>query len=169
MFVRQLMTRDVECCTPTDSLDMAAKVLWDHDVGCVPVCDEGKVVGMVTDRDLCMASYTQGCAMRESMVASCMSSTVFSCGPQTRLEEALRLMGEHQVRRLVVMNDEGQLLGVLSMNDVVREAARTHGKPFAMEVVKTMASICAPRPKAVLVQPTADVFAREVDLVAATS
>lgn len=169
MFVRQLMTRDVECCAPTDSLDMAARILWDRDVGCVPVCEDGVVVGMVTDRDLCMATYTQGCAMRESMVASCMSSVVVSCGPQTRVEEALRLMGERQVRRLMVTNDEGQLLGLLSMNDCVREASRAHGKPFAMEVLKTLAAICAPRARPVLVQPTADVFAREVDLVAATS
>ena len=90
MFVRQLMTLDVECCTPTDSLDMAAKVLWDHDIGCVPVCDEGKVVGMVTDRDLCMASYTQGCAMRESMVASCMSSSVMR--PRSTARRSARSM-----------------------------------------------------------------------------
>jgi predicted transcriptional regulator len=83
MNVSQLMSRNVETCRPEDTpLAGAARKMWERDIGCLAVIDaDGRVVGMITDRDICMAGYTQGRPQHEIQVAAAMSKELFSCTP----------------------------------------------------------------------------------------
>ena len=127
--VRTLMSVNVRSCTPGDSLNRAAQLMWDGDCGCVPVVDDsGRVVGLITDRDICMASYTQGKSLAELPVEGFMSKQVHGCGPDESVGDALGLMTEHRLRRLPVQDVSGKLIGMLSLADVARWAS-TVGNP----------------------------------------
>lgn len=150
MTVGDLMTRDVKTCRPEDALDVPAKVMWDHDCGCVPVVDDTeRVVGMLTDRDICMATYTQNAPPGGLRVSSAMSKQVHACRPEDPLLVVEKIMRTHRVRRLPVVAADGRLVGILSINDLAREAAREHA-PQTREVspeglTETLAVICEPR------------------------
>jgi CBS domain-containing protein len=95
--------------------------MWERDCGTVPVLDqEGCVVAMLTDRDLCMAAMTQGRALAEVRVSSAMSRNVWTCRPDDDLPEAEAMMRARKVRRLPVVDAEGKLLGILSLSDLAR-------------------------------------------------
>jgi CBS domain-containing protein len=124
--------------------------MWEHDLGVVPVIDEaGRAVGMITDRDACMAAYIQGRPLSAVSVGSVMSKSLFSVRPEDSITRALDVMSEHQVRRLAVVDAEGRLVGILSMNDLVREAARERENPnreiSAAEVMATLGVVSEPR------------------------
>ena len=120
--VRSLMTTHVHTCRPDDSLARAAQLMWETDCGAVPVLKDDAVVGVITDRDVCMASYTQGKPLGDMSVESAMSKVLFSCGPDESIGAALATMGDKRIRRLPVVNQNGQLLGMLSIADVTRWA-----------------------------------------------
>jgi CBS domain-containing protein len=131
MRVEQVMTRTVETCGPHDHLDRAAQLMWDYDCGVVPVVNgEGaqRVIGMITDRDVCMAAYTQGRPLSEIAVATAMSQRLCSCRTTDAVAVALKVMETNQVRRLPVLDADDRLVGVLSLADLGREAAREHGQ-----------------------------------------
>jgi CBS domain-containing protein len=130
MRVEQLMTRNVESCGPHDSLDCAARLMWEHDCGVVPVVngDGAQVVGMLTDRDVCMAAYTQGRPLREIPVSTAMSQRLCSCRATDNVAVALKVMETNQVRRLPVLDADDHLIGMLSLADLGREAVREHGQ-----------------------------------------
>lgn len=150
MNVGQLMNRSVETCRPDDNLALAASRMWDHDVGCLPVLgSDGRVTGMITDRDICMAAFTQGRPLWEIPVQIAMSKDVYCCRPDDALIEAEEAMRTHQVRRLAVVDGSGALVGVISLNDLAREAERQVGRKGRQvtgeEVSATLAAVCAPR------------------------
>jgi CBS domain-containing protein len=150
MIVSQLMSRNIVTCKKEDSLQEAAKKMWDHDIGCLPVLDaEERVIGIVTDRDVCMAAYTQGKELGLIPVASAMAQRVFSCSSTDSVKSVEAIMKEHQVRRVPIVDEEGRLQGLISMNDVARESAREiHNRKAdisARELVASLASICEPR------------------------
>jgi len=150
MIVSQLMSRNVLTCRPHDSLQDAAGKMWDEDIGCLPVLDaEGHVIGVVTDRDACMAAYTQGRPLGAIQVESAMARQVFSCLPTDRITDAEAIMKDRRVRRVPVIDETGHLEGLISMNDIARESARGLQKKApdvpAREFVSTLASICEPR------------------------
>ena len=150
MIVEQIMKRPVKACSSHDLLHTAAKIMWDFDCGCVPVVDGGKVVGMLTDRDICMAAYLQGGPLTAMAVSTAMSRELFVCRPTDPVATAEAVMQEHHVRRLPVVDDEGRLVGMLSLSDLAVESARERrGKSkrdvSADEVVRTLGSVCEPR------------------------
>lgn len=121
MKVRSIMTGDVVSCRPEDSLEFAARLLWERDCGALPVVDVlGNARAMITDRDICMAAYITGRPLSELRVAESMSAHLASCGPDDDLSSAARTMIAHAVRRLPVVDPEGHLCGLLSLNDVTR-------------------------------------------------
>lgn len=150
MNVGQLMNRVVETCRPDDTLATAAGKMWDHDIGCLPVIGaDGRVAGIVTDRDVCMAGYIQGRPLAELPVRMAMSKTLYVCRPDDAVIEAEEAMRAHQVRRLPVVDAAGGLVGIVSLNDLAREAERQVGRKgrelTAQEVSATLAAVCAPR------------------------
>jgi CBS domain-containing protein len=150
MTVGDLMTRDVKTCRSEDSLDVAARIMWDHDCGCVPVVDDTeRVVGILTDRDVCMAAYTQNAPPGALRVSGAMSKQVHACRPEDTVLVAEKIMRTHRVRRLPAVAMDGRLVGILSINDLAREAVREHA-PQTREVgpeavTETLAAICEPR------------------------
>lgn len=125
MKIESLMTTDVRVCLATSNLADAARAMWEGDCGCVPVLDEdARVVGMLTDRDICMAAWTQGRPLAELSVPSAMSSRVISCKCGDRVEDVEELMRQNQVRRVPVLDDDGRLEGLVSLADLAGEAQR---------------------------------------------
>jgi len=139
MRVRDLMTPDPWSCAPTDSLAAAARLLWDRDVGVLPVVEGGVVVGMLTDRDACMAAYTQGRPLAELPVRSAMSREVHAARPDDSIASAMFTMREQQVRRLPVVDEAGGLQGVLSVGDLT--GAAVVGDLDPGELIDTLAAI----------------------------
>ena len=151
MKVEQLMTSDVKSCREYNTLNTAAQVMWDHDIGCVPIVDqENRVVGMLTDRDVCMSAYLQGAPLRAASVTGAMSKEVCLCRSDDDIASVERLMQEKQIHRVPVVDAEGRLAGIISLNDIAREASResetkTPREVGDAEVTSTIASVCAPR------------------------
>lgn len=124
MKVSDLMTSNPCCCKPTDALAVAARILWENDCGVVPVADgEGRLVGMITDRDACMAAYMRGRRFDEISIGSVMAHKVVACNPDDALVAAEATMQQLSVRRLPVVDAAGKLVGVISCNDLIRHAA----------------------------------------------
>lgn len=123
MKVEDLMTTEVGSCRPYDAASEAAKVMWEQDCGAVPVVDQdGRVVAVLTDRDICMASFTQGRSLADIRVSSAMSRSLWSCRADEDVKDAEKRMRTHRVRRLPVVDAEGRLIGILSLSDLAREA-----------------------------------------------
>ena len=119
MKVRELMSSPAYTCRPTDSLATAARLLWEHDCGMVPVIDgDGRVGATITDRDICMGAFTRGHALGDLRVADSMSRNVVTCAPGDDVAAAARLMAKHQLHRLPVVDADGRACGVLSLNDL---------------------------------------------------
>ena len=152
MRIEQLMHKSVGTVTADQTLNEAAQILWERDCGSVPVLSEDgsrRVVGMLTDRDICMAAYTQGRDLHELPVRGAMSSTVHSCRPGDTVEDAEAILRRAQVRRLPVVDEADQLVGIVSLSDLACAAAGCRGqkKPAIdeLEIAETLASICRPR------------------------
>jgi CBS domain-containing protein len=121
MIVEDLMTRNPASIRPEHDLALAAQRMWDCDCGVLPVTDEScKVIGMITDRDICMATWSQGRAPNAIFVAEAMSRDVIQCRPEDTISRAESIMRANQVRRLPVIGPEQQLLGILSLADIAR-------------------------------------------------
>ena len=144
MNVNELMSRELRAVRIGARLDAAARVLWDGDCGLAPVGD-GVVIGVLTDRDLCMASYTQGRSLGEIPVAAVMAREVRTCRAEDTLASALATMQEAQVRRLPVVDARGVLVGVLSCNDLVRAAVQRPAAVDGKAVLQGLAVIGASR------------------------
>jgi CBS domain-containing protein len=152
MRIEQVMTSSPVSCEPGHSLSRAAQVMWRHDCGCLPVTlDDGsqQVVGVITDRDICMAAHFKGKRLSEIQVAEVMTRDVWACNPGDSLGEAEAIMREAHVRRLPVVGRRDRLLGLLSLADLAREAVWQHGSGRPQiteaEVGVVLAMICQPR------------------------
>ena len=147
MKVSELMTAPARACRLNDDLSVPARIMWECDCGSVAVLDElGHVVGMITDRDIAMACYLQNCAPCGIQVSSIASKGLTSVRPEDELSFAEQAMREAQVRRVPVVDGNGQPLGVLSLNDLARNVRRDGRDSLGAEpVAKTLAAICAPR------------------------
>jgi CBS domain-containing protein len=140
--VADLMTRDVYTCTINDSLNGAARIMWDHDCGCAPVIDtHGKLAGIVTDRDISMAAYTQGVPLDAIPVERVMSARVISCGRGDDLETAHQLMRTHEIHRLPVVDTRGRPIGILSLSDVINHWHGDRAAEQAVEIAATFSAI----------------------------
>jgi len=148
MKVKDIMTKNAKACAPTATLAEAAGLMWDEDCGVVPVVTEaGRVVGLITDRDICMAAALRNVRLSDLAVEEVVSGTLFSVRPDDDIRTALDTMKERKVRRLPVVDSESSLQGVLSINDVVLNAqeSREKGALSYKDVVDTLRTICGHR------------------------
>ena len=151
MKVQDVMTYDVQTCRPETNLADAAMRMWRGDCGILPVIADGqKVVGVITDRDICMAAATKHRDPTRIRVREVISGKVYGCSPDTEIHEALKIMQQKQVRRLPIIDAlDGRLAGILSMNDLALEASTERkGDLSAEDVENTLRAICAHRPVA---------------------
>jgi len=121
MRVSEVMTRNVECTRPDATLQDAAAKMKSLDVGPLPVCDNDRLVGMVTDRDITVRATAEGDAPTDVRVRDVMTPEVIYCFEDALVSDAARLMQEKQVRRLVVLNRDKRLVGIVSLGDLAVE------------------------------------------------
>lgn len=146
MRVKDVMTSDVKHCSLDTNLAAAAKIMWEGDCGAVPVTDDqGKVVGMITDRDICIAGATRSRAAGEIAVRDVISRTLHACAPGDDVRAAMDTMKRQQVRRLPVTGQDGRLAGIVSIHDIALQARPSKGSDVRVEdVLDTFIAITAP-------------------------
>jgi len=146
MIVKDIMKKAVATCAPDSDLGSIIDVMRDRDCGFLPVVDShGIVVGVVTDRDVCLTGGSKHRPLGRVSVEETMSHPVFSCFADENVKVVLATMAKHRVRRLPVLNKSGHLQGILSIDDVVSAPPR-RGGPTAEEIIAALKGIYAPRP-----------------------
>jgi CBS domain-containing protein len=127
--VADVMRSPAICCRVEDTLQRVAQLMWEHDVGIVIVVDAaGKALHAVTDRDVCMGAFTQGLPLWATHVQSLKPAPLVFCSSDSGVIEARRLMQEHGVRRIPVLDAAGSVVGVVGLGDLIREATVTAPK-----------------------------------------
>jgi len=144
MLAQDLMTGPAITCHVNDSLDVAARKMWDADIGIVGVVnDDGKLTSVITDRDICIAAFTQGRALGDLLVNSAMATTLVTTAPEATITDVEHLMAKYQIRRIPIVDDEGTPIGIISMNDLAilcmrPDSAMKHGPS---NVANTLAAV----------------------------
>jgi CBS domain-containing protein len=136
MKVRDVMTRDVEVAQPGDTIRDVAQLMADIDAGVIPICDGSNVLGVVTDRDIVLRIVAQGRSL-DTPATEIMSGPIEFAFEDDDLDEAAEKMARQQVRRLMVLDEDRTLCGILSLGDVARENS-------AKETGRTLEKISEP-------------------------
>ncbi len=147
MKVKEITTANPKACTTTTNLAEAASFMWDYDCGILPVlADEGGVVGLITDRDICIAGATKNRNLSNIAVEEIVTGNVYSCAPEDDVHKALDTMRQRRVRRLPVIASDGTLEGILSINDLTLNAKETADKKVPgisfRDLVETYKAVC---------------------------
>ncbi|OFW17547.1 MAG: hypothetical protein A3H27_01045 [Acidobacteria bacterium RIFCSPLOWO2_02_FULL_59_13] len=150
MKVQDIMIRTPQSCNWNANLATVAEALWAGDCGSLPVVDDaGKVVGMLTDRDICIALGTRNQPASEITAREVVSGHLFACAPNDEIHKALETMKAQKLRRLPVLDKAGKLQGILSLNDLALHAEKQVGKKVPdlsyEDVVETLKAICEHR------------------------
>ena len=146
MTVRELQTSNVKTVSPDTDLAVVAKLMWEGDCGAVPVVtDDRKVIGMITDRDICIASATRAKPPAEIRAGEVITNHgVHAVKPDDDVRVAMRTMRKHKVRRLPVVDREQRLAGIVSINDLAINASSSLPDSVpAQEFLETFQAICA--------------------------
>ena len=152
MKVHEIMTTDVRACGPEAKLSDAALIMWENDCGIVPVTnDAGQCVGIITDRDICMAVATRNRLASDLTVGEVSAGKVLACPPDADVSAVLELMRREQLRRVPVADKAGRLVGIISIADVIRHAKRGPETKKARhvphkEVMRTLKALMKPAP-----------------------
>lgn len=136
MKVRDAMSRDVRVANPKQTIREAAKIMAELDVGVLPVGENDRLVGMITDRDIVVRAVAEGRG-DNAKIADVMSREVLYCYEDEELDEVARNMGDVQVRRLPVVNRDKRLCGIISLGDLAR-------REDAAEVGRTVSKVSTP-------------------------
>lgn len=124
MKVREVMHLGVHWVEPSTSILEIAKVMRDQDIGAVPVGENDRLVGMVTDRDIVCRGIAKGFDCATMTARDVMTTGIIYCRENEELDDAVRIMEQHEVRRLPVINDEKRMVGILSLGDISHAAPR---------------------------------------------
>ena len=142
MKISALFHRSVTSCTNRDTLSHAACQLWQNDIGCLPVLDDdGRLCGMITDRDIAMAAFLQGAPLRSIAVSSVMSKEVAACRADDEVDAVVQTLIARQIHRLPVIDDDRRLIGIISLNDIARAASSGKIPPASVTAVLTAISV----------------------------
>lgn len=136
MKISELMTPDVETVAPTDTLHTAAQMMADLDTGALPVGENDRLVGMLTDRDITVRAVAKGCDPNKTAVREIMSSELRYCFDDEGSDEVARKMGQWQIRRLPVLDRNKRLVGIVSLGDLVVGGAEEESKEALKEISK---------------------------------
>jgi CBS domain-containing protein len=143
--VKDIMSRNVACCTPDASLQEVARAMLECDCGEIPVVENKqgmRPVGVVTDRDIACRAVATGQDTREMKAADCMSSPCVTVTPDTTLEDCCRVMEQKQVRRVLAVDAGGACCGIVAQADIARNAPKR-------ETGRVVTEVSRPRPVAV--------------------
>ena len=147
MKVKEIMTAMVRTCGDDSNLAAVAMSMWNGDYGVLPVVDHGgeQVIGLITDRDICIAAAMKGRPLSEIRVSEVISGKVYSCAPDDDVQSALTTMMRHQVRRSPVIDTQGRLTGILSLNDVIRSVGSGVDSVKQKVIIAALQEICKHR------------------------
>ena len=136
--IQDVMTRDVQSISPQETVQRAAQMMDELNVGAIPVLDGQKLVGMITDRDITVRSTAAGQAPGQTRVGDVMSTDVRTCGPNQTVDEVLGQMGDVQIRRVPVVDEQSnQVIGIVSLGDMA--AKHSAGIDHTLEEISTPA------------------------------
>lgn len=142
---RDVMTFAVECVRPDDSVEYAARLMRDCDCGALPVVDrEGRLIGMITDRDLAVRLVARGADIRDARVHDCMTDEAFACQESSSIDDCMGEMSRHQVRRMPVVDRGGHVVGIVSQADLARHAEHNRGTGERRAVADVLCAISEP-------------------------
>jgi len=145
MKVFEVMTIDVGVCAADDNLTKAAQIMWERDCGIVPVVTaEKRLVGVITDRDICIAAATRNRRPSSIKAGEMNFRAVKTCAMEDDIKDALRRMRKYKVKRLCVTNPDKELLGVISLSDILLKAGDK--KSVRKLILSTLAAIARPAP-----------------------
>jgi CBS domain-containing protein len=142
MRINEIMTTNVECVWPDDTLQEAAFKMKEMEIGPLPVCERNRVVGMLTDRDITVRGVALGCDPQTTRVRDVMTPEVIYCYEDEEAEEAERLMQTRQVRRILVVDRNERLVGIVSLGDL---AAETGNRERVGQVLQDISEPAMPR------------------------
>lgn len=145
MKARDLMTPEPARVTPSDSLQRVSQLMAEHDCGCIPVvtaADQRSVVGVVTDRDIALRAVAEG-RPATTLVGEIMTPNPDCVTPDDDLERVEKLMSDRQIRRVVVVDDSGDCIGIIAQADLAR-AAKRKSDPTPKEMVDVLEKISQP-------------------------
>jgi len=138
----EIMTAEPRFCVPEDNIAVAAGIMWDYDLGAIPVVSDmqsNELVGFITDRDMAMHVVKHSFRHpNEVKVSDCMSTNLITCGKEDALETAMKLMAENKIRRVPVVDDNGCCVGILSQTDIL-----ANSKGMEDAVIAMMQQICS--------------------------
>jgi len=122
MKLREIMTSNVEVIHPDDTLQTAAEKMRDRDIGFLPVCDGDRLIGVLTDRDLITRAFAEGMESKAMLGRDLVTSPAIYCFDDHSIDEAAKLMHDNQIRRLVILSRDKQMVGVVSLGDLAMSA-----------------------------------------------
>ena len=141
----EVMSTHVPTVYADDLVVRAARLMGEHDCGSLPVVnDQGRLVGMVTDRDITIRSTARGLDPRRATVGDCMTDEAYACHVDDPLTDCLRSMSHHQVRRIPVVDDRHRVVGIISQGDLARHAAGHHGRGERRAMADVLSTVSAP-------------------------
>jgi CBS domain-containing protein len=139
MLVKDLMTRNVSSCRPENNLAELAEVMWSRRCGALPILDgAGRVMGIITDRDICIALGTRNIRASDVLARDVSPPGYFGCSPDNDVRDALRTMATEEVGRLPVVDEAGQLVGILSIDDILFRAGGGSSCLSDSEIINTL-------------------------------
>jgi CBS domain-containing protein len=122
MKLEQIMTRNVEIVKADDPLEIAAQKMRDRDVGSLPVLDDGRLIGVITDRDITVRATAAGLDPRRTRVRNLITTDLIWCYPDQDVDKAAKLMEDYQIRRMIILDPESQkLVGIISLGDLAKK------------------------------------------------
>jgi len=142
MQLKEIMTPHVEVIDPDATLEEAAEKMERLDIGPLPICDGERLVGMLTDRDITVRATAQGRNPKRTRVRDVMTETVFYCFEDQDVREAAEIMEQAQIRRLVILNRDKRLVGIVSLGDLALHTGQED--PAEEEAGETLAAISQP-------------------------
>jgi len=142
MQVKDVMTRNVECASPDDSIQTAARKMRDLAVGPLPVCEDDRLIGMVTDRDITLRGTAEGRDPKSSTVRQVMTPELVFCYEDQDVRDAADAMAVKQIRRLAVLNRDDRLVGIVSLGDLAVDA---HDDKKAGQVLQAVSEPAEPK------------------------
>ncbi len=137
MQVREIMSRDVELINPSTTVQEAAKIMHDRHVGALPVGEIDRLVGMLTDRDIAVRSTAEGNKPDKTKVRDVMTDNIEYCFEEDDLDKTRKLMSDKKIRRLVVLNKDKRLTGILSIGDIATE---TKDRNLSGDILRNVSS-----------------------------
>lgn len=143
MFVKEIMTENPACCTSDSSLQEVAKMMLDNDCGAIPVVEDNnhkRPIGVVTDRDITIRTVAKGDNPLNMTAKSVMTKNVFTVTPETSVEDCVNLMEENQVRRVPVVDTDGNCIGMVAQADIALKAKDSEAENMVEEVSKASAN-----------------------------